>query len=380
MDEAGPADNGRLGAGRPASRAASAARFATPREWPAVCGAFTSTRSAIASRTSSSSAPLTIRERRGSASRTRSQLDASPRPSRSSSALRQNASTSAGSSCLPALLARELAGGASPAEPVVDLGRRGQRDQARRQRDRIPFEPVRLDPCRPSARRSLERNAGRRVEPDPAAGNCRRQRRVGEQECADLLHPTHGERRDHPRARETTVSRADQAQHPGYRLDPALEAVRLESDVVAEPLRLLVRVRVAVDMPEQPRVVGRNDVRLACPDPVGETQCDHGLLEGVLHRLAQTQVGGQRQGRHQLGQTNRRGGADRHRGTLAPARPAETRSRWPAGEPCEEHAGAPAATRSVPGRRTRPGTRSARRRPLAAPFPRRGAVLGEPLR
>ena len=94
---------------RPDARAASPARLATPREWPARYGDFMSTRSAIASRTPSSSDPATRGQSRGSASRTASQPDASPRLSSSSGACAQNRSATAGSNRVPRCL-RAIAG------------------------------------------------------------------------------------------------------------------------------------------------------------------------------------------------------------------------------------------------------------------------------
>lgn len=64
------------------TRAAALARLATPREWPARWGDFMSTRSAMASRTSSSSAPLTRRDSTGSACRMASHLNERAQPIR----------------------------------------------------------------------------------------------------------------------------------------------------------------------------------------------------------------------------------------------------------------------------------------------------------
>src|SRR5260370_760186 len=82
-------------AGEPETRAASAVRLATPREWPARYGLFMSTRSAIASMTSSKSASATLRESGGSASRRISQSEAFSRPSRRSAAWAQQWSAAA---------------------------------------------------------------------------------------------------------------------------------------------------------------------------------------------------------------------------------------------------------------------------------------------
>ena len=61
--------------------------------------------------------------------------------------------------------------------------------------------------------------------------------------------------------------------HSGDHRSDAAEVVvvlsRLEGDVVAEPLRLLVGVRVAADVDEQRRVVDRRTLRLVETEPVG---------------------------------------------------------------------------------------------------------------
>ena len=72
------------------------------------------------------------------------------------------------------------------------------------------------------------------------------------------------------------------------------------SDVVPEPLGLLMRIGVAIDVGKQAGVVGRSPVALADADPVTHPQRDHRLAQAVLHRLATTQIGGQRERRHEL--------------------------------------------------------------------------------
>ena len=52
---------------------------------------------------------------------------------------------------------------------------------------------------------------------------------------------------------------------------------RLERDVVAEPLRLLVGVGVAADAEQQRRVVDGRARVLVQPEPLGETQRDQAL-------------------------------------------------------------------------------------------------------
>jgi hypothetical protein len=67
VDEPGPAQRGHLVPGQPRKAGRGGHQFATPRECPARNGDFRSTRSAIPSRTASSSVPPTRRDRPGSA-------------------------------------------------------------------------------------------------------------------------------------------------------------------------------------------------------------------------------------------------------------------------------------------------------------------------
>ena len=77
---------------------------------------------------------------------------------------------------------------------------------------------------------------------------------------------------------------------------------RLESDVVAEPARLLVRVGVAAHVHQERRVVDRRPAALVEADQLGDPQRDPALAQDVLHRLAEAEVHAQGQGSHQLGE------------------------------------------------------------------------------
>ena len=100
------------------------------------------------------------------------------------------------------------------------------------------------------------------------------------------------------------------AAHPVDHLRDAerLELVlrRLEPDVVAEPLRLLVRVGVATDVHQQGCVVDPRPVVLAEADLLGESECDHALAEYVLHRLTETEIDAERESSDELGETDPR--------------------------------------------------------------------------
>ena len=78
----------------------------------------------------------------------------------------------------------------------------------------------------------------------------------------------------------------------------------LEPDVVAKPLGLLVGIGVTADPGEQTRVVEDAALALVQPETLRHPQRDQALTDHVLHRLAETQVGPQRQERDQLREPN----------------------------------------------------------------------------
>ena len=79
---------------------------------------------------------------------------------------------------------------------------------------------------------------------------------------------------------------------------------RLERDVVAEPLRLFMRVGVTADIDEERGVVDDRPPFFVEPDAVTQAQRDHALTQHVLHRLSETEVDSERQGRHELRQAH----------------------------------------------------------------------------
>ena len=92
--------------------------------------------------------------------------------------------------------------------------------------------------------------------------------------------------------------RATRAQQPQPRhgspqrahLGARIVLVRLHRDVVAEPLRLLVRVRMAPDVDEERGVIHGRPSLLVQPHALGEPQRDEALPEHVLHGLTETQI------------------------------------------------------------------------------------------
>ena len=77
-------------------------------------------------------------------------------------------------------------------------------------------------------------------------------------------------------------------------------------DVIAEPLRLLVGVRVAADPRQQTRLVHDTSIHIAQPQPFTQPQRDQAGTDHVLHRLTEPEIGSQRQERHQLSATDAR--------------------------------------------------------------------------
>ncbi len=119
----------------------------------------------------------------------------------------------------------------------------------------------------------------------------------------DVLHvsPAVTEERDtEPSAVQERTSRAEVLQHeagPGMVHE---REVGLERQIVPEPLRLLVGVDVTPHPREERGVVDRHALCLVQADPLTEAHRDQAFTEHVLHRLAQSEVGPQRQDREEL--------------------------------------------------------------------------------
>ena len=91
-----------------------------------------------------------------------------------------------------------------------------------------------------------------------------------------------------------------------------LQEVGLEGQVVAEPLRLLVGVDVTPDPGDEPGVVQDRSFVVVESDDLAKPQRDDALAHGVFHRLAESQIGAERQHGEQLG-TSHLGGRRRRR-------------------------------------------------------------------
>ena len=221
------------------------------------------------------------------------------------------------------LLARSPAGhrggpghAADPVRHLHELGELGDpgrdRDRAALQRAR-PAVPVPL----------LVRRA------DPGAdgagqlellGQRPRQLGVLGDHPAQLAMPGEGELQPDPEPVQRRVARPDQPhgrQHAAHAAELMGVLAGLERDVVAEPLRLLVRVGVTAHVDQQGRVVNRHPVLLTQTRLVGQPQRDQALPQDVLHRLAEPEVDAERQRRDQFGQPGARtAGPLSHRASL----------------------------------------------------------------
>jgi len=104
-----------------------------------------------------------------------------------------------------------------------------------------------------------------------------------------------GERELQPEP-EAVQRRAPGAQVPHARRGHAqaarlvVELDRLERDVVAEPLGLLVGVGVAAHADQQRGVVHDRPFVLVEADALGQAQRDQALSEHVLHRLPEPEI------------------------------------------------------------------------------------------
>jgi hypothetical protein len=121
----------------------------------------------------------------------------------------------------------------------------------------------------------------------------------------ELAMPGNGELEPDPEPVQRRVAGADQP-HGRQRAAHASQLVGvltgLERDVIAEPLRLLMRVSVTAHVDQQRGVVNRHPVLLTQPGLPRQPQRDQALPQHMLHRLPEPQVYLKRQRRHQLRQ------------------------------------------------------------------------------
>jgi hypothetical protein len=175
--------------------------------------------------------------------------------------------------------------------------------QPRGQADLLPAQVIGIALAVPLLIGLPDRDADRVVQPDPP-GELGAQRGVRRHENGHLPWRGHREGGQPPGAGHAAAVRADppphQGDHPRRAHVEQLVPVALHADVVAEPLRLLSRIGVAVDVHHQAEVVGGLQLTVAGPEQAGQPQRDHRLPHAMSHRLPQAQVGGIGQRRHQL--------------------------------------------------------------------------------
>ena len=136
----------------------------------------------------------------------------------------------------------------------------------------------------------------------------------------DLAVPREGEPEPDPSALQRRAAGPDHPHHRERAADAAQVVVvlaRLQRDVVAEPLGLLVRVRVAADVDQQRGVVDGGALPLGHAQALGEPQCDQALAEHVLHGLAEAEVDAERERRDELSQPHVRAIRAGHRPSVS---------------------------------------------------------------
>ena len=304
---------------RPSCTAVAAASSDTALACPSVYGDLRSTKSASASSAWSKAAPERVTRSAGSASITAFQVRPGVEPAedlvRSGAEGRRQRRV-------------ELQAGAAfgqrdgcfdPAEPVRDLDELRELGQTRRDRDAVAGETAGPAFAVPLLVRGADRLLHLLRQAEPLRQGPR-DRRVPGDHPVEIVAAGDRELEPHPDAVQRRVAAPDQRHHRGDRAHAPKVAVvlgGLERDVVAEPLRLLVRVGVAADVDEQRRVVDGGALGLLEPDPVGEPQRDHALAQHVLHRLAEAEIDAERERRDELREPHLRHGPtmDHHAST-----------------------------------------------------------------
>jgi hypothetical protein len=190
------------------------------------------------------------------------------------------------------------------ADPVRHLHELGELGDPGRDRDRAGLQRARPAPPVPllvGRADRLAHHGGQLELPGQRPG----QARVLGDHPVQLPAPGDRELEPDPEPVQRRIARADQP-HGRERGPYAAQLVRvlagLQRDVVAEPLRLLVRVGVTADVDQQGGVVDRHPVLLAQTRVAGQPQRDQALPQDMLHRLAEPQVDAERQRRDQLSQ------------------------------------------------------------------------------
>src|SRR6202171_2086182 len=250
-------------AGNPWPRAAAAASSATPRECPMVYGDLTSTKSAIASKAASNSEPDSHAPNPGSSAITAPQVVTASNSANTSEAARQNTSTMAGSNCVP--LRSRATETAASVPPIRWNTSTTSARLTMRAVVRIwsPFAPAGAPLSSHRSKVSNTRGATR-AAPHPPPQPESTSKLVGgvtvALQCGASSRPAGSEQLDTKlRAITQRQPRAKMFHHEpacGKRVGEIhVAVVGLQRKVVAEPLRLLIRVDVTANPSKQRRVV-----------------------------------------------------------------------------------------------------------------------------
>ncbi len=208
----------------------------------------------------------------------------------------------------PRPLAGELHGGVESTHPLRHLRVLGDLGDPGGQRDIGPLQVARPAATVPALIRSTHRLLDRIGQTELMSQRARQGRVTGDH-AVEIPVTRHGELEADPEPVQRRVARADKAHGRGRAGHAALLVVvlaRLERNVVAEPLGLLVRVGMAADVDEQRGVVDDEALIVVQPNAFPDAQRDQALAKDVLHRLAEAQIDPQRQGRHELGEADGR--------------------------------------------------------------------------
>lgn len=83
-------------------------------------------------------------------------------------------------------------------------------------------------------------------------------------------------------------------------------AVPLQRDVISEPLRLFIGIRVAAHPGQKPREIGDFALSLIEGEELGHPQRDQSLPQNVLHRLPQPKIRAERDRGDEFGEADSR--------------------------------------------------------------------------
>ena len=237
----------------------------------------------------------------------RSHVAASSRPPSTAPAWSQNSIHDRRVELLGPMLSSHRDRRVDAATTAEDLERAGELDEAGRQADLGAAELVRLALAVPLLVRLTDGGGDRRAKTD-LLGELAAQRGVRRQE-RDHRRPARHRKDRHalgPLRGPTMGSEpADEERDRLGRVHAEhLEAVALESDVVAEPLGLLRGVGVAIRVHHQAQVIGRLPLAVIGTDQFSQSQRDHRLAHAVVHRLPEPEVSGVGQRGDELGDPN----------------------------------------------------------------------------